>query len=288
MELSVRVPGSCGELIQGWYHGAPFLVTCPIERYTTVRVSDAFHGWQGLGEKSQRALSATLSLLGVSSFPWGMKLSSDLPRGKGMASSSADIAAVIAAASLALGRPLPPEEILRLAVQIEPTDATFFPGVVALDHTTGRVFQTFDPPPFSLALFDTDPQRCVDTVSFHEVWETRAGALPAHDWAGLLRTFGKGAQAAAAAATLSACWNEEILPKQHFEAIKAAADRVGAPGLVAAHSGTVIGVLLSRQAAKAAERLQKCLPHVAYLGSSRIISGGIFVEWPDGAKANFG
>ncbi len=33
MELIVRVPGSCGEIMQGYWQGEPFLVTCPIDRY---------------------------------------------------------------------------------------------------------------------------------------------------------------------------------------------------------------------------------------------------------------
>lgn len=38
MELIVRVPGSCGEVMQGFWQGRPFLVTCPIDRYSTVVV----------------------------------------------------------------------------------------------------------------------------------------------------------------------------------------------------------------------------------------------------------
>ena len=55
-DVTVRVPGSCGELLQGWHAGGPFLVTCPIARYTTVRASVTLSGFVGLGEKSRRAL----------------------------------------------------------------------------------------------------------------------------------------------------------------------------------------------------------------------------------------
>ena len=64
MELTVRVPGSCGELVQGWLRGEPFLVTCPIDRYTRVRVSGELQGLRGLGEKARRALGLTLNTLG--------------------------------------------------------------------------------------------------------------------------------------------------------------------------------------------------------------------------------
>lgn len=81
MELTVRVPGSCGELVQGWLRGEPFLVTCPIDRYTRVRVSGELQGLRGLGEKARRALELTLNTLGQGTFPWGMELTSELPRG---------------------------------------------------------------------------------------------------------------------------------------------------------------------------------------------------------------
>lgn len=278
----MRVPGSCGELIQGWNQGGPFLVTCPIDRYTQVRVSDRLQGLQGLGEKAQRALALTLAALGREDFPWGMSLTSELPQGKGMASSSADIAAVSVAAAAALGQLLSPLELLRLAVRIEPTDATFLPGIVALHHMTGDVFRQYRVPPFSLALFDTDADGRVDTLSFHEMRAVQSGRGRPHDWNGLLQKLCGGAREVAEAATLSACWNEDILPKRHFGAVRAAARRVGAPGIIAAHSGTVLGVLLPPQecaAAQAADRLRRLLPQLMYLGRSRIISGGISMRW---------
>ncbi len=275
MELTVRVPGSCGELVQGWLRGEPFLVTCPIDRYTRVRVSGELQGLRGFGEKARRALELTLNTLGQGTFPWGMELTSELPRGKGMGSSSADIAAVVAAASASLGRSFSPEEILHIAVQIEPTDATFFPGVVALNQVTGRVFRRYgELPSLPLALFDTGG--CVDTVSFHAEEMRRSGERARHDWGRLLWHLTENVQSLAAATTLSACWNEEILPKRHFAAIRAAVHRSDALGMIAAHSGTVIGVILPQQdEAAAAERLRVMLPDLAYLGRSRLISGGI-------------
>ena len=84
-EVTVRVPGSCGELLQGWHAGEPFLVTCPIARYTTVRASATLQGLVGLGEKSRRALQLYLRGAGIEKLPFGMRLTSELPRGKGMA-----------------------------------------------------------------------------------------------------------------------------------------------------------------------------------------------------------
>ncbi|MFC2341259.1 MAG: GHMP kinase, partial [Selenomonas artemidis] len=56
MEIIVKAPASCGELIEGSIAGTPFLVTAPISVYATATVSDAFTGMQGLGTKAQEAV----------------------------------------------------------------------------------------------------------------------------------------------------------------------------------------------------------------------------------------
>ena len=36
LDVTVRVPGSCGELLQGWHHGEPFLVTERAVMFTVI------------------------------------------------------------------------------------------------------------------------------------------------------------------------------------------------------------------------------------------------------------
>ncbi|MBQ1417237.1 MAG: GHMP kinase, partial [Selenomonas sp.] len=155
MKIVVRVPGSCGELVQGWSEGNPFLGTCPINKYTTVEVSSDFSGRYGLGEKSLLALSLTLSRLGKTDFPYGIRLTSELPRGKGMASSSADIAAVVVAVMEILGQPWTEQFIMDIATAIEPTDGVFCPGIVLMNHITGQVLAGYrQVPALQAAVFD--------------------------------------------------------------------------------------------------------------------------------------
>ena len=42
MGLSVKIPGSCGELVQGMIDDIPFLVTCPISMYTKASITKYF------------------------------------------------------------------------------------------------------------------------------------------------------------------------------------------------------------------------------------------------------
>lgn len=107
MWIRVRAPGSCGELIQGTINNRPFLVTCPIDLYSTVTVTDdAQQNITGLGPKAYMAYRKTLELCGVSPYEYSVSLISELPSGKGMASSSADIAAVCQAVALSVNRQL--------------------------------------------------------------------------------------------------------------------------------------------------------------------------------------
>ena len=56
MKVTVKMRGTCGELAQGFYRGEPILITCPIEKFSTVIISDEFVGVEGLGLKSRTML----------------------------------------------------------------------------------------------------------------------------------------------------------------------------------------------------------------------------------------
>ena len=281
MDVIVRVPGSCGELMQGCLDGQPFLVTCPIERYTEVHVSDQWRGCHGLGTKSLRALQKTCSLLGHSRFPWGIRLRSDLPRGKGMASSSADIAAVAAAVSLAFGSRLTYREILQLAVTIEPTDGVFLPGIVCLDQMHGRILQSYgEPPQLPISVFDTGG--FVDTLEFHRrdkiVWGQKHEEK--QDIRQKLRQLMTSPEYLAEAAAKSALFHQSVLPKPHFADFLALARQMGAMGVNVAHSGTVIGVIwpdlfLPERIARAAKTLAARYPEISLLCQTHLRGGGI-------------
>ena len=101
MKAIVRCPGSCGELVQGTAAGMNFLVTCPVTVYSQVSVELSTERKTDLqaGDKTLQAVRRTLEYLGL---PWQnveVRIESDLPLGKGMASSSADISAATSAIS---------------------------------------------------------------------------------------------------------------------------------------------------------------------------------------------
>lgn len=139
----VKVPATCGELMQGWIEGRDFLVNCPIDlfSYATTSPSDEV----GLHvedsdrfEKIERALSL-LSLRVEASAGRQVVVRSHIPRGKGMASSTADLTAALLAASRSLGVDLSPLEVSRLLIQIEPSDCTHLPGIAHVNHLKASI-----------------------------------------------------------------------------------------------------------------------------------------------------
>lgn len=285
MRIEVRVPGSCGELVQGCIDGKPFLVTCPVNLYTRVVVTDANHDSKGLGAKSYRALQDTLSFLGEARFPFGIALASELPQGKGMASSSADIAAVALAVSAAFGRRLTAEETACLAVGIEPTDGVFFDGIVRFNQMNGECLEHMGNfPRLKIAVFDTGG--AVDTLAFHQRKDlpalSAANEQQVRQALGLLHAP-RTAAGIAGAASCSALANQTILAKKALSDILRDVLRLGALGVNTAHSGTVLGVLFAPDTCSAAveERAGQIVsryPHLSYLRQVELISGGYTIE----------
>lgn len=252
MRAAVKMPGTCGELVQGTLDGVPFHVSCPVGVYSTVEIELS----EGAGQlecpadspKALAALRAMLTRQGCHGLGGRMAIRSALPRSKGMASSTADVGGAIYAAGRALGREVEPREAARLALEIEPSDGSLFPNIVLFDHRGGRLWEDLGPcPPMGVVVLDFGGE--VDTVAFNhcdlsaplretepQVAEAlalvRQGLANGDPW-----LIGQGA-------TLSALANQRILFKPQLAAVLEAAEEIDALGVNVAHSGTVLGVLL--------------------------------------------
>ncbi|MBI4202279.1 MAG: GHMP kinase [Chloroflexi bacterium] len=282
-------PGACGELAQGMLDGLPMHVTCPVDWCATATV--ALHEGTGLVlgaedcPKARQAVGLTLHYLGRRDVDAALGVASPLPRGKGMASSTADVAAAISATAKALGVLLTPWEIAKLALQVEPTDGLMFPGIALFDHQAGSVYRKLGGAP-PLRVLALDFGGMVDTVAFNamdhraalEALEPAFREALALIEAGLVTgntsLIGEGA-------TRSALAHQEVLPKPQLQAVLEFAARVGAAGVNAAHSGTVLGVLLPPDPVLAeAARLEawRSLPALQAAYALPMVDGGI--RWP--------
>ncbi len=257
---AVAVPGSCGELVQGMVGETFFHITCPVNLYSTVSL-ELYSGRSFVDgpphcPKTVRAVQRALAYLGQGGVGARLEVDSQLPRAKGMASSTADIVAAVEATACALGRDLSAEEVASIALAVEPSDGTMFPGIAAFDHRHGRLARVMgSPPPVDILVLDFGGT--VDTLHFNSV--DRRPILrhiePQIREALELARQGihRGDPALVGrAATISALANQEILNKPQLEAVIAIAVADGAVGVNVAHSGTVIGVLLDAREPTAA------------------------------------
>lgn len=247
-----RCWGTFGELAQGMIQQEHFLVTFPIRWHSNAtfrvdhRLKEVEHA-EGCAKAAQAA-NLLIRHLGL---PGGrLSIEREIPIGKGMASSSADIVAALRATAGAFGLTLSPELTSQLAVAVEPTDGVMYDEVVAYNHRTGQLLERLGPPP-PLRVIGLDLGGTVDTIAFNqrpkaytayelellsEVYEATCAAMRTGD----LHLLGE-------ATTQSARVNQRLLPKPHLEAVIQIAKQEEALGVSIAHSGTVIGVLLDNR-----------------------------------------
>ena len=291
---TARVPGSCGELAQGMVDGNYFLVTCPIDMHSSAMVTLCEGGGRvdapPDAPKSRRAVELTLAFLERKDVDVRLTLSSPLPRGKGMASSTADVSAAIAATAIALGEAenMPAKTIAEIALQIEPSDGVMLPGIAMLDHKRGSVMTTLGtPPPMRVVALDFGGD--VDTLAFNGV--NRDGVLremqPEFEEALDLVERGirtGSAPEIGAGATRSAIANQRLLYKPQLDTVLRLAEDVGAVGVNAAHSGTVLGMLFEDDAELAEYAISQAWENlfgIRRIYNRRIVSGGVVqVEAP--------
>lgn len=261
MFCKVSVPGSCGELVQGIYQGEPILITCPIKKFSTCEVSDEFFSVEGLGEKSLQMLEKILNFLQIER-NFGIKITSELPKSKGMASSSADLAAVAKAVSKFCNKNLPAEQIAKFATQIEPTDGIFYSEIVAMNPITGRLIKKFSlPEKLSIAIFDYGGE--IETLKFNKRSDFEIEELPD------ILNFDLVEKSASA--------NQKILHKSNLDDIINFAKDLGAVGVNVAHTGTVIGIFFrDNDIDKKIAEIQRRFDFIKFLTETELIGGGFY------------
>lgn len=277
--MSVRVPGSCGELAQGVIDGVRLHVSCPVDRY-------AWASWDPVGRpqslpwKTRRALAAAGA--DHREFVGGVRLTSQLPVGIGMASSTADIAAAVGLYQAFSRRGSDPCVVARAALAIEPTDGVLFGGIVLFDHEHGRVLESWgDPPPLEVVAVQVGGP--VDTVAFNarDLCKTAR-----HHTRSTLAAFALIREGLAArspslighGATLSALCHQDVLPKPVLEPLLKLALQEGGYGVNVAHSGSLVGLLFSPERydrERVFRRIAEMLPLPAPVRRLRVRGGGI-------------
>lgn len=246
MEYSCKIYARIGELMQGTLSdGRAFMVSgfSSTQWYSEAWL-DEDTGGEPLGSKASRALSLLLEKGGVGLNGKRVYLRSNIPRGKGLSSSSSDVLCVLSLVNGYLGMGLSPAELYCVAAQVEPTDPCLSDEILLFYQQAGLAGRRIGLPPMTLLYFDAGPDQVVDTESVCRPWTPGLGRY--YDW--LLRGFLRAAEAGDHAAlfdcvTASAEYNQTVVTLPRWEDWFRLATESRC-GLMVAHSGTIAGLLV--------------------------------------------
>jgi L-threonine kinase len=195
-----------------------------------------------------------------------LSIRSELPPGKGCASSSADMVAAALAIQSAFGVSISQASLAQAMSSIEPSDGVMYRGIVSFYHREGVLRKFLGCLP-SLIIVGLDEGGQVDTVEFNERSKPFGQAHRA-EYEDLLL----GAERAVARSDLrtlgeistrSAIMNQEILPKNHLDLLLNMRRRYEALGVVVAHSGTQLGLLLDPDSSNSSQSLSTIIAELA-------------------------
>ncbi|MER9007168.1 hypothetical protein NKI15_26455 [Mesorhizobium sp. M0862] len=279
-EGSALCCGTFGELLQGQLsigtlsRDSHFLVTMPVAlfaraHFMPVGGTRSVTVYPPHKVKAKRLAENLVVALGASGGI--LLLQSELLEGKGLASSSADLVATARSIACCFKRRIRTSLIEKLMAEIEPSDGVMYPGVVAYQQRTCGLLSFLGQMP-PLAIVGIDEGGMVETVDYdqrrgeisasrraeyHELLDRARVAIPQGDTAAIGRI-----------ATASAILHQERTPKKLLNSMLEASETTGALGVIVAHSGTMIGILLERTAADFPRKLRSVLAHVSPFDNS--------------------
>lgn len=275
--------GHHGELLQGMFeaHGrfVRALVTLPCPLFgsrATFRPgpSGAITVTPDSCEKARQAVELTRRRW-LPEAPGGeLAVRSNMPRRKGLGSSTTDIIAAVRAFCDCHGLTLPASEIARIAVDAEgASDSTMISGRVPLfAQREGLVLENLGTrlPHLTVVGCDTDPAGAgIDTLDFEPA---RYDARDVATFRMLreqmrLAVAERNPRLLARVAETSAVLNQRHLPTAGFGELLHIAKRAEALGVQVAHSGTVSGLLFRPDARAGVERARRLLQDAGYAAS---------------------
>jgi len=291
-QITVRVPGSCGELIQGRLDDQNFLISCPINLYTKVSAnfteaekSVIINKNTSSPENISKTEAAVEKLLDCYNFKQKsikIIINSQLITGIGMASSTADISAALAAVMLLLKNKVDFKILKNICLSLEPTDSVFLEGIRFFDHLTGKKdYFIAAAPDLDILLFKE--KGAVDSLKFNR--SEKLTFLNKRKEKNLKKSFqlikkgllNNNYQLLGRGTTLSSLAHQKILYKENLnKLLNLIEGKSSIYGVNIAHSGTITGVLVTKNFES--EKLIKAIKtetDLKYLKRVKMISGGI-------------
>jgi uncharacterized protein involved in propanediol utilization len=258
MKAAATATGHAGEILQGAFRRADgihrFLCSLPAPTFvsrteivpTPGRSLSVEPAWAWKAHRAARLLVES----GRERDPeCQVRIVSNIPVAKGCGSSTADVVATLRTLSSHLRIPLGETALARLAVQAEgASDGPALPFPAVFRHREGEVEEALPGgfPPMQVMVVDAQPESTVTTLTLAlpRYSDRELGAF--EDLLRRLRRAFLNADPAAVGevASASARLNQRYLPKPRLEEIIEMVEGGGGYGVAAAHSGTVLALLL--------------------------------------------
>ena len=265
---------SFGEIAQGRLsNGDDFLLTLPVDLWSECKLTCNHQPEIGTPQVTtplpKAKYIATLLLKRLDT-PQNLSLrlefKRNIPIGKGLSSSTADMLAVARAFQSAFDLQLTQEEISTLFTHIEPHDPLHYSCSVAYNHRQGRLLKSLDYIP-QFHIIGIDSGGVLSTEDYNKHLHYSPGEMREYDllYQSLLEAFarkddGAIAQCAQRSAALHASRTNNSFLSQLLDISK----QLDTLGLIATHSGTCAGLLLSPDSPA---ELRRYIRHsVAHLG----------------------
>jgi len=178
-----------------------------------------------------------------------VRLTTNIPAGKGCGSSTTDILATMRALLSFTGVHLDEEDLARLVVDVEEaSDGSMLSRPALFRHREGIVEEYMPDafPPMRVVVVDAQPFAAIDTIGLPRPRYSHDQLSYFADLVAELRCAFRARNPfrLGAVATASARVSQEYLPKPHFDTFVNLVRRVGGYGVSVSHSGTVMAALL--------------------------------------------
>ena len=248
--------GKFGELLQGALPGINnnFLVSLPITKisfaYFTYDSGEAHHTvCPAHKHKALTLMSKMLDYFGIANTHCKLTIESELPEGKGLGSSTADLIATARAIESGTQKQLPLKILLQFLSEIEPSDAPMFDDIICFYHRQVKLHSQLGKLS-NLAILGIDEGGIIDTIEFNKKLSPYTESEKTH-YAKLLTALTSAVQTRDIAtigkiSTESALLHQKSNPKKHLNDFIELASLANAAGIIVAHSGTYIGILLDK------------------------------------------
>lgn len=250
--------GTLGELWQGpCEHDGELhigLISLPVRRYSWMHFlpgedGDLERDLDGK-DKCRRAIEAYLRLHGKSLPPGRFSHDSELPVGKGMASSTADVVATVRCLDRLFALHTPLDALTELLRGIERSDSVFLDRYALYLSGRQRVLREFGPAPRLHACY-IDEGGTVETEKLAEPllqhYHRHSSSYRVHLELALEAFERSDAAAICEVATRSAQLAQWVTPKPHLDMMLRHRRELGADGVVVAHTGSLIGYLFAQR-----------------------------------------